>query len=744
MKKLFVLVFAIALCLGALCFGASADHIITLEEPTKGTGSPEDPYKIEIVGHLYWFADYVNKGNSGACAELTNNIYINWDVLTVNGDLNDLPHIPANEWIPINNFSGTFDGQGYTIHGLYLTDTDESAAGGAGGRYYTGMFREIVGNGTVKNLNLVDSYIAGSFSKTGKITDRFIPFTGGICGHIGEGATVSGCTFNGTLYADTSTGLNTPAVGGICGYNQGTLVNCEFRGKLGARNDFSTPRIYALSYEGGICGWNHGTVEDSDNFGTITGMGYNPAAGGICAKSTGTIENCINNAQVSSITDGTDGNSGYAGGIVADGSGTIKYCKNESPITGANYAGGIVGQFSSGSIISCTNSETIEAYYQMAGGICAFVSSAATISGCTNSAEVKITDRSAGGETYLGGICGKVFCFGAKIVNCYNSGNLSGYQENADTMNIGGICGGTEMENLSNPQDTYAWNCWNTGSITSSSPGDGVVNRGGVCGKLSGKSFVENCFWLDRDGSGKEDPSAMSPERTARGEAAGSLNGWTHGEYNGKVWKVGDDGYPVLAGGSNDVVEVQFRKLSDNALLMLCCTNKGEKLKGIDSIDESTQMLYDAGDSGVYAITVSELKEMTFSSDAVIILPQGMKQVLTVTVKGTASKVYDGSNAVTDASDLSLELSGIMIGDDVSATAASYIFDDERCRQPHHYRAGHQPYRQRRGKLCRVPENRGNGSGRTQNSQSVHNRHSRKGIRRHDERACRAWTQHRP
>ena len=111
---------------------------------------------------------------------------------------------------------------------------------------------------------------------------------------------------------------------------------------------------------------------------------------------------------------------------------------------------------------------------------------------------------------------------------------------------------------------------------------------------------------------------------------------------------------------------------------MLCCTNKGEKLKGIDSIDESTQMLYDAGgDSGVHAITVSELKEMTFSSNAVILLPQGMKQVLTVTVKGTASKVYDGSNAVTDASDLSLELSGIMIGDDVSATAESYIFDDE-------------------------------------------------------------------
>ena len=686
MKKLFVLVFAIALCLGALCFGASADHLIELEKP-EGAGTEDNPYKISQDGHLYWFADYVNKGNTGACAVMTQDIYINVNVLLSNGNLND---VPPNEWIPIDNFSGAFDGQGYTIHGLYLSETIETENGESdpGGRYYTGMFREI--SGTVKDLNLVDSYVASNLKIKGNNAYPYIAFVGGICGRICQGATVSDCNFTGTLYATVPSSVGSGDItrtgaGGICGYNEGKLTDCEFNGQLTVNNEIKqiANSGIASSYGGGICGWNHGTVERCDNRGTITGMGYNPSTGGICAYNNSdgvnTIYNCTNYGEVSAATEGGEGYTCYAGGIFGYSVGrvTINYCNNNGSITGANYAGGIAGRFN-GEIISCTNSGDVEAYYQAAGGICAFASGNWTIiSGCTNNAEVKITDRSPGGTTYLGGICGKMYCTGPKVVNCYNTGNLTGVQENADTMYIGGICGGMDKGTLNDPTNSYIWNSCNTGSISYNTPDDDTVTVGGVCGVLGEYGKVDNCFWLDRDGTGDEDTGAMTAERFERGEAAGSLNGWTHGEYNGKVWKVGDDGYPVLAGGSNDVVEVQFRNPSGNVLLMLCCTNKGEKLKGIDSIDESTRMLYDAGDSGVYAITVSELKEMTFSSDAEILLPQGMKQVLTVTVKGTASKVYDGSNAVTDASDLSLELSGIMIGDDVSATAESYIFDDK-------------------------------------------------------------------
>ena len=149
MKKLLVLVFAIALCLGVLCLGASADHLINPVKPTKGTGSPEKPYEIATVPHLYWFAEYVNKGNSGACAVLTQDILINRNVLTVDGDLNDSPHPPANEWIPINNFSGTFDGDGHTISGLYYSGSGD----------YVGLFGYVGSGGQVENVSVVDSYI---------------------------------------------------------------------------------------------------------------------------------------------------------------------------------------------------------------------------------------------------------------------------------------------------------------------------------------------------------------------------------------------------------------------------------------------------------------------------------------------------------------------------------------------------------------------------------------------------------
>ena len=630
MKKLFVLVFAIALCLCALCFGASADHLITLEKPTKGTGSPEDPYKIEIVPHLYWFAEYVNEGNSGACAVLTQDILINRNVLTVDGDLNDLPYPPANEWIPINNFSGTFDGDGHTISGLYYS----------GSGNYVGLFGYVGSGGVVKNVKVADSYI-------------------GV----------------------TTTSENALYIGGISGHNEGHLEGCTFTGTLTAENN-TTNNVY--SYAGGISGSNIGTIERCINYGKITGDGYNPIVGGICGgdyntEVRGTIKNCENNGAVTSITIGGDGNTCVAGGILGDGLSQIEGCHNRGSVLGANYAGGIVGRSRGETITDCTNSAEVMAYYQYAGGICGNALDTVSISECINSGSIKINDTSAKGFTGLGGICGG----GSKpsmqisIVNCYNSGDLIGSQESPDDiMNIGGIFGRVSK---SISHYIYIRNCCNAGTITCNSS-IGEVEIGGVCGTTtSGGSGspvkvlkVEHCFWLDRDGTGDEDTGAMTAERFERGEAAYELNTWTYdeGTYNGKVWKVGEDGYPVLAGGSNDVVEVTFVD-SNNNTLMTCYTNPGETLKGIGSIYFGYATLKIGDD----IIAGRDLLSKTFDRNTTISVVGYLGYKLTATVEGSASKAYDGSNAVTDASDLSLELSGIKTGDDVSVSSVKYVFD---------------------------------------------------------------------
>ena len=633
MKKLFVLVFAIALCLCALCFGASADHLIKPVEPTEGTGSLENPYEIATVPHLYWFAEYVNKGNSGACAVLTQDILINRNVLTVDGDLNDLPYPPANEWIPINNFSGTFDGDGHTISGLYYS----------GSGNYVGLFGCVGSGGVVKDVSVADSYI-------------------GV----------------------TTTSENALYIGGISGHNEGHLEGCTFTGTLTAEQN-TTNNVY--SYAGGISGSNIGTIERCINYGKITGGGYNPIVGGICGgdyntEVMGTIKNCENNGAVTSITIGGDGNTCVAGGILGDGLSQIEGCHNRGSVLGANYAGGIVGRSRGKTITDCTNSAEVMAYYQYAGGICGYISSATiSVRECINSGDIELEDNSAGGITGLGGICGG----GSKpsmqisIVNCYNSGDLIGSQyDTEDKMYIGGIFGRVP-KNMAHY--IYIRNCCNAGTITCNSS-IGEVNTGGVCGMTtsggSGAQFkvlkVEHCFWLDRDGTGgtASGVTAMTEERFARGEAAYELNMWTYdnGTYNGKVWKVGEDGYPVLAGGTNNVVKVTFED-SNNNTLMTCCTNKNDTLKGIGSIYFGYATLKIGDDE----ITGSDLLSKTFNSDTKISVDGYLGYKLTATVEGSASKAYDGSNAVTDASDLSLELSGIKTGDDVSVSSVEYVFD---------------------------------------------------------------------
>ena len=133
MKKLFVLVFAIALCLGVLCVGASASGA---EPPPQVDGV----YQLDSDDDLYWFAGLVNgtltdvEKDTDAHAVLTKDITINTGVLNAVAS----GSTPANTWTPIGSFAsahylpqytGTFDGQGHTISGLSYS-----------GSAYSGLF----------------------------------------------------------------------------------------------------------------------------------------------------------------------------------------------------------------------------------------------------------------------------------------------------------------------------------------------------------------------------------------------------------------------------------------------------------------------------------------------------------------------------------------------------------------------------------------------------------------------------
>ena len=196
-------------------------------------------YEISNAGQLYWFAAFVNTTGSSfddypninASAVLKKDIVIN------EGDLSGYDGISANSWrtwTPIGKFrygyyTGTFDGQGHTISGLYCD---------ANSRSYTGLFE--YNRGIIQNVGIVNSYFKSENS------------VGGVCGN--NENTIKNCYYTGTV-----SGVDT--VGGVCGYNSGTIENCYNTGTVSGTGN----------YVGGVCGDNY---IDSSNNGIIKNSYY--------------------------------------------------------------------------------------------------------------------------------------------------------------------------------------------------------------------------------------------------------------------------------------------------------------------------------------------------------------------------------------------------------------------------------------------------------------------------------------
>lgn len=139
-------------------------------------GSSDNTYIIEDAEDLKAFRDRVNDGETGACAELTANIVLNCN--------------ENNQWTPIgsesNRYTGTFDGTGHTISGIYINSASNNQ----------GLFGYIGIGGTVKDLGIEKSRIKGGNN------------VGGIVGY--SGGTIEDCYNTGSV----SGGNN---VGGIWG-----------------------------------------------------------------------------------------------------------------------------------------------------------------------------------------------------------------------------------------------------------------------------------------------------------------------------------------------------------------------------------------------------------------------------------------------------------------------------------------------------------------------------------------------
>jgi hypothetical protein len=210
------------------------DSLAAAPGQLQGSGTAEEPFLI------YTEADLREVGKTyslKSCYRLMADI-------TLTGDNDDDPD--NGNWMPVGGnggFSGTFDGNGYTITGLKINIPENFPPLMCGG-----LFGEIDADSTVENLGLIDVSIT----------------------------------------------IGAQGIGGIAGANYGTIQNCYVTGNIGD-----------MYVKGGIAGSNtlFGTIRNCFFAGTVFHRreSMSTISGGIAGVSTGAISNCISLAE--SITE---------------------------------------------------------------------------------------------------------------------------------------------------------------------------------------------------------------------------------------------------------------------------------------------------------------------------------------------------------------------------------------------------------------------------------------------------------
>lgn len=178
-------------------------------------------------------------------------------------------------------------------------------------------------------------------------------------------------------------------IGGIVGYNKGTVTDAHNSGSVNDKTNTSA-RI------GGIAGYNDngGVISYSDNDGAVTGKGDYSAAGGIVGYNNGSIKNSFNNGNVTGYGD-------YLGGIVGENIKDIFDSYNKGEIKGKGYdtvTGGITGINDSGNINNVYNSGIVDSMGYNVGGIVG-QNYSGTLSNAYNTGTIN-----GNGSEYVGGI----------------------------------------------------------------------------------------------------------------------------------------------------------------------------------------------------------------------------------------------------------------------------------------------------------------------------------------------------
>lgn len=437
--------------------------VFAVSVPVSAAQNTWDPnngvYDITTEDDLFAFRDSLDNGQDydGIEINLLSDIEISQGTTYVS------PCANRDEGLYV--FCGTFNGNNHTISNLNMVSSDDS----------TVSFLPILYNGTIKDLTLKDVTIENgttwnaAFVSISYGNDKIINchlegncliqadknFTGGsnytagfVASNYRAGLEVRDCTVGEDVQIiGTTDAANYGYVGGILAFARKASTSILISG---CENRAYVKSVYV---GGGIAGY-----VDTDN-------GYSYSV---------TITDCINYGTIYSPTI-SNGAKFFAGILAKDFKWTtviVDRCVNHGDITvhgiSSSGSGGVVGEVTNCAIQNSYNTGTITATSQnnIIGGI----------AGQLRTAQIENIVYAGGSQTYYNP---ETF---NSIVNCYNTGNVSG----ANTDYVGGICG--IIQDTSSTMDhSIIENAYNFGTIS------GGKQVGNACAEIQ-TTYVTNTF----------------------------------------------------------------------------------------------------------------------------------------------------------------------------------------------------------------------------------------------------------
>jgi hypothetical protein len=246
----------------------------------KGSGTADDPYQITNADELYEVRNKLD-----ASYKLMNDIDLTEWIQENN---------PNQGWSPIGAFSGTFNGNGMTIKGLFIKRPSLDNVG---------LFSQLSYTCVVENLCLYNPVITAK---------DYVGALAGISnGNINNGDLKSATICNVCIIEPVIQGQT--YVGGLVGGSERTQM---------VDNTVVFPKIVANSYIGGLVGRHYGY--NSDTFSVRGSVNNNVISGGIISGQS----------EIGGVIGYAMGNSNY----------TIAYNFCSSNLNGQEYVGGICGK----------------------------------------------------------------------------------------------------------------------------------------------------------------------------------------------------------------------------------------------------------------------------------------------------------------------------------------------------------------------------------------------------------------